>query len=156
MLHRLFQAGVLLKGVDGLLEVAGGLLFLCVSQAALTRVVFSLTRPELLEDPDDLIAHGLRDAFAHMSAGSKLFAAVYLLGHGLVKLILVAGLWRDRLWAFPIALVVLIGFIGYQAVRLGQHGSIGLLSLTVIDVFIAALIWIEYRRVSRPDNRGSR
>ena len=144
--HRLFQLGVVIKGIDGLLETGGGLLFLLVNQNTLMRLVFWLTRSELLEDPDDWLAAHLRAAFRHLSSRDEAFAAAYLLGHGLVKLGLVVGLWRDKLWAFPAALVVLLGFVGFQTYRLAEHMSIGLLCLTILDLLVIVLVWREYRR----------
>jgi uncharacterized membrane protein len=151
LLHRLFKLGVLMKGIDGLLETAGGVLFLCLSRGSLTRIVFALTREELLEDPDDWFATTLRHAFTHLTAGNKIFAAAYLIGHGLMKLVLVFGLWREKLWSFPVAFVVLVGFIGYQVFRLVHQFSFGLIALTVIDAGIVGLIWNEYRSVRSKD-----
>jgi uncharacterized membrane protein len=144
-LHRLFQIGIVLKGLDGLSETVGGMLFLFISGQALRRFTFLLTRPELLEDPDDLIANSLRHAFAHLSNGRKLFVGAYLLGHGIIKLLLVIGLLRDKLWVFPVAIVTLLGFIGYQVFRITSHFSLGLAALTVLDALIVALVWHEWR-----------
>jgi uncharacterized membrane protein len=56
LLGQTFEVGILLKGLDGLLEVLGGLLLLVVSPATIDRVVTSLTRHELSEDPRDVLA----------------------------------------------------------------------------------------------------
>jgi uncharacterized membrane protein len=143
-LRRFFQIGVVFKGVDGVLETAGGALFLMVSQTKLTHWVFSLTRPELLEDPDDLIANALRHAFSHLSTGGKWFGGIYLLVHGAIKIILVVCLLRGKLWSFPTAIVALAVFIGYQVYRLSAHFSWMLLFLTILDIIIIMLIWHEY------------
>lgn len=149
ILHRSFQIGVLLKGIDGILETVGGAVFLILRNGTITHIVFALTRHELLEDPDDLIANSLRHAFAHLSSGNKIFVGAYLVGHGVIKLFLVAGLWRDKLWVFPIAIVVLIGFIGYQIFRMAHHFSVGLAFLSCIDAVIVFLIWHEFRSKRR-------
>lgn len=157
ILHRSFQIGVLFKGIDGLIETVSGILFLCISTGEITRFVFSLTRGELLEDPDDLIANSLRHAFAHLSSGSRLFVGAYLLGHGVIKILLVAGLWREKLWVFPTAIIALGGFVGYQIYRLTHQPSLGLILLTVLDVIIAALVWHEFRLLrKRGTHRKSR
>jgi uncharacterized membrane protein len=64
-----------------------------------------------------------------------------------VKLILVAGLLRNRPWAYPASLVVLGLFIAYQLYRLSFAFSVGLVLLTVFDAVIIVLIWHEYRLV---------
>lgn len=145
ILHHLFQIGVLLKGVDGLFETIGGFVFVCVTSHEIRHVVFWLTQDTLLEDPDDWIAHSLRHAFVHFSDGRKILVGAYLLGHGIIKLLLVVGLWRVKLWVFPVALAVLGGFVGYQVYHLTSHPSVGLSVLTLIDVIIAALVWHEFR-----------
>jgi uncharacterized membrane protein len=149
ILHRLFAAGIWVKGIDGILETIGGILFLLVNQATLSQLVLRLTRPELLEDPDDLVANWLRHSFARLPPSTKLFGSIYLLAHGLIKILLVAGLLREKLWSFPIATVVLCGFIGYQTYRLTLRYSAGLLFLTLLDAVIVGLIWREYRSVKR-------
>lgn len=127
------------------METLGGFVFLCFSEGALTHFVFLLTRPELLEDPDDWIANSLRHAFTHLSGGGKIFVGVYLLGHGIIKLLLVAGLLRDKVWVFPIAIVALLAFIGIQVFRMATHLSAGLVVLTFLDAIIVALVWHEFR-----------
>ena len=51
LLDQTFEVGIILKGLDGLLEVIGGLLLFVVSPATIDRVVTSLTQHELSEDP---------------------------------------------------------------------------------------------------------
>jgi hypothetical protein len=43
-----------------------------------------------------------------------LFGAIYLLSHGISKVILVALVLRNKLWAYPWLMVLLGVFIGYQ------------------------------------------
>jgi uncharacterized membrane protein len=143
-LHRLFKLGVALKGLDGLLETVSGVLFLLTSRSALTQFVFTITRPELLEDPDDWIANTLRHTFAHLSASGKLFGGVYLLVHGVIKLFLARSLLGGKLWSFPAAVAVLIAFVGYQIYRVNVRFSWVLLSLTILDSVIVVLVWHEY------------
>jgi hypothetical protein len=46
-----FKAGLALKGLDGILEVAGGILLLFLSPQAIQHLVRVLTAHELSEDP---------------------------------------------------------------------------------------------------------
>lgn len=114
------------------------------SQGALVHFVFSLTQSELIEDPDDWLANSLRRAFAHLSGSNKLFVGAYLLGHGIIKLFLVVGLWRDKLWIFPVAIGLLVAFIGYQVFRMVDHFSIGLALASGLDLIIIGLVAHEY------------
>ncbi|HEX9445137.1 MAG TPA: DUF2127 domain-containing protein [Candidatus Binatia bacterium] len=144
-IHRLFTAGVFIKGVDGVLETAGGILFMFVDPAALNRLVVAFTAHELSEDPDDWLARTLRLAAHQVTADSRLFASLYLLAHGIVKIFLTAGLLGGKLWAYPAALWFLGIFILYQLYRFSHTYSAALLALSIFDIFIAGLVWLEYR-----------
>jgi uncharacterized membrane protein len=75
-----------------------------------------------------------------------LFGAVYLLAHGLVKVILVGALLKNQLWAYPWTIVFLGVFIVYQLYRLSLKPSVGLTALTIFDAVIAWLTYREYRK----------
>jgi len=47
ILHRFFELGILIKGVDGGLELVGGLLFVFLSPGAINRVAFFFVEGEL-------------------------------------------------------------------------------------------------------------
>lgn len=100
-LDRIFEIGIILKGLDGVLETLGGLLLFAVTPTTIDRLVARLTQHELSEDPNDFIArHLLR--YAHNLTGSAVaFAAVYLLIHGIIKIVLVVALLRNQAWAYP-------------------------------------------------------
>ena len=63
---------------------------------------------------------------------------LYLLSHGVVKLFLIAGLLRNRLWAYPVSLVVMGLFIAYRLYCHAQNGGAGLIVLTLFDLFVIA------------------
>ena len=97
--------------------------------------------------PHDFVANHLRHAASHFSVGSEHFMAIYLLGHGVVKIFVVAALLRNKLWAYPIAIIVFGGFVVYQIYRFALTGSTGLIVLTVVDLIVIWFIWLEYRAV---------
>lgn len=69
----------------------------------------------------------------HFSVETKAFYAFYLVSHGVVKLFLVIGLLRNKLWAYPASLVVLGLFIAYQLYRFSYTHGFGLIVLTLFD-----------------------
>lgn len=144
---RAFRISLWIKGVDGVLEILGGLLLFLVSPATLGALVGFLTRHELSEDPQDLIANYLLRQTHNLSKSATLFGAVYLLAHGIIKLVLVAAVLRERLWAYPWMITFLVVFIGYQTYRVALEPSVGLTLLTVFDLFVVVLVWTEYRRL---------
>jgi uncharacterized membrane protein len=96
LVDRFFAASVLIKGVDGVLETIGGILFMFVNPKALNSLVISFTAHELSEDPDDWFATTLRHVVHNLSSDTKLFVSAYLVAHGLIKVFLVAGLLRKN------------------------------------------------------------
>lgn len=59
---RAFAVGIILKGLDGVLEVVGGVLLLVVSPTTIDQVGRALTQHELSEDPHDFLATHLLHA----------------------------------------------------------------------------------------------
>ena len=150
-----FKIGLVLKGLDGGLEVIGGVLLLFLTPAAIQHIVRALTAHELSEDPHDLIARYLLHTTAHLSHGTTLFGAIYLLSHGIAKIVLVALVLRDKLWAYPWLIGLLLAFIAYQLYRItAVHFSIGLTLLTVFDAFLVWLTWREYRAKRAEQHRA--
>jgi uncharacterized membrane protein len=145
-LDRTFKVSVTLKGLDGLMEVIGGILLLFIPPATLQAWVRSLTAHELAEDPHDFIARHLLHSASQLSHGTVLFGAVYLLTHGIAKVVLVVAVLRGQLWAYPWMMGLLGVFIVYQVFRLSYRVTIGLLLLTLFDVFVLVLTVLEYRR----------
>ncbi len=148
-IHQIFEISVLLKGAHALIECIGGVALAVVSTDTIRGLVNSATQDELIEDPKDFLASHLL-AFAHdFTVSTQNFYAFYLLSHGVVKLALVIGLLRNKLWAYPASLVALGLFILYQLYRYSYTHGIGLIVLTVFDVFVMWLIWHEYRLARR-------
>lgn len=147
-IDRMFAVGVIAKGVNGVAEVLGGLVLLLVTRAQLSSWLARLVSGELAEDPHDVIATRL----LHWSASASLtdaglrFAGVYLVSHGVVKVVLVAAVLREKLWAYPWMLAFLVAFIGYQLYRIRIDPTAGLIALTVFDVVLTWLTYREWRR----------
>jgi uncharacterized membrane protein len=96
-------------------------------------VIALLTQDELREDPRDLIANYLLAAAQRLSLASEHFAALYLLSHGVIKILLVVGLLSRKLWVDPIAVVVFAAFIVYQLYRYSFTHAIGLIALSLFS-----------------------
>ena len=144
-IHLLFKIGVALKGLDGALEAIAGVALFFTSRASLITLVDWLSAGELQEDPTDFVANHLVNFFHHLSINTEHFAAVYLLTYGVVKLGLVAGLLREKLWAYPTALTVLGLFLCYQIYRFSHNHSPGLAFVSLLDFIILAVIWMDYQ-----------
>ena len=125
-LDRVFRVSVSLKGIDGALEVIGGLLLLIASPNSIQALARALTQHELSQDPHDFVARHVLDAATGVSHHTTLFAGIYLLSHGLAKVVVVVAVLRDELWAYPAMIVLLAAFIAYQLYRLFVRLTVGL------------------------------
>ena len=146
-IHLLFDISVIAKGVDGVLEIVGGVLLFLVNPDQVNRLVRILTQHELSEDPHDLVAGLLLHSAQQLSIGTKAFAALFLLWHGVVKVVLVWALLRKQWWAYPIGIVAFGLFLLYQLYRYSHTQSAWLLALSVVDLFVIVLTWLEYKRL---------
>lgn len=148
-IHELFRISVFLKGGHALLELVGGALLLIVPPAFtyVPRIIAKLTQEELIEDPNDLVANFFVETAHQLSISSELFAAVYLLSHGIIKLFLVGALLKEKTWAYPWSLAILGIFILYQLYRFTNTHSPWLIALSIFDIMVIYLIWKEYRIV---------
>lgn len=142
--HRIFQVSILLKGVHALIECLGGTILALVSTASIVNFVNTITLNELIGDPNDFLATHLLALARDFSVQTQHFYAFYLLSHGLVKVLLVIGLLRVKLWSYPASLIVLALFVVYQLYRFSYTHGLGLIVLTVFDVIVMGLIWHEY------------
>jgi uncharacterized membrane protein len=144
-LDRFFIVSVSLKGLDGVLELLGGVLLLFVTPAQIVDWVRVLTQHELAEDSHDLLANALVHAAGSLNTAAALFAAAYLLVHGVVKVVLVAAVLRNRVWAYPWMIAFLVLFVIYQIVEMVRRFTWGMFGLTVFDALVIALTVREYR-----------
>ena len=147
IVHVLFDISAISKGVDGVLEMVGGAVLLLVSPMKIHNIVRILTQHELSEDPHDLVAKYLLNTTQHLSRSSQDFAAMYLLWHGVIKVALVTALLLKRRWAYPAAIIAFMLFLVYQLYRYSHTCAPELLVLSVLDVFVIALTWLEYKRL---------
>ncbi|MGH8093792.1 MAG: DUF2127 domain-containing protein [Candidatus Sulfotelmatobacter sp.] len=153
VLHESFLVSIALKGLGSLAEVVAGFALVWIPLHAINRIVMDFIATELPEDRQDFIARHLRHYLEDFGASGKHFASWYLLSHGAVKLILVIALWRNKMWAYPMMILALTAFIGYQLYRFALTHSIAMIFLSVFDLLVIALTWSEYhrQRASRRD-----
>jgi len=144
-----FDISVILKGLDGVLEILGGLVLLIVPPSDIRALLIWITGKELSEDPNDFIATRIVRLAHMLSVSAYNFTIAYLLIHGFVKVFLVVMLLRRHLWAYPTAIAVFSAFGVYQIYQFTFSHSILLLALTVLDVVVVALTVWEYTRLRR-------
>ncbi len=111
--------------------------------------VGAITRHELAEDRRDVIANYLLHAAQSFSVSTQHFTAIYLLSHGIIKVWLIVGLLRKRLWYYPAAILIFGLFIVYQLYRFSFTHSMLLLLITALDLLVIILTWQESNYLRR-------
>jgi len=152
-LRGVFRVSLWLKGAHSLLEIFGGLALVFLSHDAIVRMATSLTRAELIEDRRDLVANALRQAAEGFTVDAQSFAAWYLFSHGLIKLVLIAGVLANRRWAYPAFIAAMTFFILYQVYRMSIAVTFPLVAITLLDLVVLFLAWQEYAVVCRQGYR---
>jgi uncharacterized membrane protein len=145
--HHLFNISIIAKGVDGVLETIGGILLFFISPQRIHSIIQRITQHELSKDHKDIIASYLLNSTSHLTKGVTTFAAMYLLWHGVVKIGLVTALMLKIKWAYPAAIAAFTIFLGYQMYRYSHTHAPELLVLSVLDVLVIILTWLEYKRL---------
>ena len=149
LLDQSFRAGIAIKGFDGLLECLGGVLIWFVKPSSLNEFFRVAALHDLPGRYDEILIAHLFHWTQALANGGKTFASLYLITHGLAKAILVAGLWMNKLWAYPLTIVVFGLFCVYQIHRFTHTHSIFLVLLTIFDLILMYLTWKEYVKLKR-------
>lgn len=145
VVYHTFNLTIVLKAINGIWEVGGGLMLLF--GRSIERLILRLIQYEVAIQPTDFVSKSLLNFFENLTLSTRYFISAYLLFHGLVNLFLVVTLWRRHLWAFPVAIILFSIFVTYQFYRLYSVYSLDLLLVSVFDVFIIVLTFLEYKRL---------
>ncbi|WP_170293893.1 DUF2127 domain-containing protein [Paracoccus limosus] len=148
-LHWLFESTLVVKAVFAGLEIAAGLGLWLVPHERIAQFTAWLTRNDLIEGHHSPVYAGIARALAEFSLASQHFYAFYLLGHGAIKMAIIALLMRKLAFAYPLGIAVFAGFIVMQMHRWTHTHSPVLLALSLLDATVIWLTWREWR--SQPD-----
>ncbi|MGO3234265.1 MAG: DUF2127 domain-containing protein [Microbacterium sp.] len=153
LLDRVFDASIILKGINGALELFGGVALFFVSADQIRHLLNWVSAHALVAHPHSAMAQWIEHLADRMGADATAFAAWYLILHGVIKIVLVWALLRQKLWAYPWMLVALGLFIAYQCYELVVHFGWWMLALTIFDIFIVILTMREWQlhRQAVPD-----
>lgn len=148
--ERLFKVAIALKGIDGGVQFVGALILAFIPSSAITGFAQAVITRDLLGDPNGTLARHLQTAADNFAGGgTKTFAVVYLLAHGVIKLALVVALAKKIVPAYPVAAVVLLAFVVYELFRAAHTHSIALPFFAALDLIIIVLVLREYVQLRR-------
>ena len=130
-IYQIFQITVLLKGLHGIIEIAGGLALALFSTDSILRLLYRLPHHHWVT--------------RHFSTGEHHYYAFFFLSHGALNLAVAILLLLEKLWAYPAAIAVLALFILLQMYRFTHVHDPGLILFSILDVIVIALAVHEYR-----------
>ncbi|MGA9796891.1 MAG: DUF2127 domain-containing protein [Rhizomicrobium sp.] len=143
--HDAYLIAIALKGFDGAVELLLGIAVAVIGGHGLYDLLIDYIAPELDSHQRPHAAHFIRHSAAGLMHAHE-FLIVYLLAHGILKLGIAIGLFRERAeWIFPVGSAVLVGFIVYMSLRLTTHWSYWLLAFALFDVLTLLLVLNEWR-----------
>lgn len=154
-LERVYSVVIAVKGFDGLVELGCGLILLVAPR--LTGSALTALATELAEGTSPL-RHAAAASIAAAGGGLVTGAAplaVFLVVHGVVKLLTVSALLRRAIRWYPWALAALGVLLVVQLVDLVTAPAIGGGILAVLDVVVIGFVTWEYGRL-RAEQAGPR
>ena len=147
LVHIIFKVGLILKGLFALNEVISGIVLIIVDPALLNQMIENAINNPVLLDPSGILMRFISAHVHAFSVDSIQFAIVYLITHGLLKLVIICLLWAKKQWAYPLSIIMFIGFIIYQMYHYMSSHSAMLIFLTVIDVIMIIVTYVEYKNI---------
>lgn len=144
---KIFKTITILKGIHAIIEILLGITLLILSKEFISNVILAFVEGKFVGDPSSFIANYISQFGIDLSLGIKLFLSFYLLIHGVINLSLVYGIIKKPFWAYPISIVLFIGFIIYQAYSYFILPSAWLLFLTLFDILFIGLVFYEYHHL---------
>ena len=142
----IFDAALIIKILNGALEVLAALFIFFVPPTFVIKLAQFVTGGELTQDASDIVETTIQNAAHAFAVNTHYLIASYLALHGIVKIVLVAGIFAKKRIAYPLFMVALGIFGAYEAYRgFFLHERL-LLILAIFDLSLLVLTSYEYRR----------
>ncbi|WP_176439131.1 DUF2127 domain-containing protein [Puniceibacterium sediminis] len=142
-LDGIYRLGLLSKASVALLQFCAGLGLWLAPAGSLSHLVEGLSTARLLHSP----LHPLLPALHHWAAAlpdqTSTFYATYLMGHGALSCCVLLAVFLRRRFAYPVAMMVLSGFVIYQLGEYLQTHDPALLLITTVDLIVIFFISVE-------------
>lgn len=142
----LFSLAVMIKSLDGAVQVLAALLLAAVPPAVISGIANAVVSRDLLGDHSGAIADDLTRA----AEGGRTFAVVFLLLHGVVKLGLAYALHRRAVRVYPLACLLLSALVAYEAIRAVRTSSVGLAVFALLDTAVVVVVAREFWKSQQP------
>ncbi len=136
ILHKAFFATVIVNACIALADITAGFFFLF--EQKITAILYFYHYP---------FSSIIQTVIMHISVQNQTMGMIYFFSHGIVKMTLVWGLLTNRLWAYPLAVVLLSGFSLYQLYDLSVRFSFFTVLLLIVNIITVIFISREYYHI---------
>jgi uncharacterized membrane protein len=143
--HRAYLVAISIKGLDGAIELVLGGIVAILGAQRFSALLMAWSAPEIAGTPEGDAMRFIRHSANGLAHASTIFVIVYLLAHGVIKLGIAVNLLRGKSWMYPVASVLLAGFIAFMSYRLSLHFSGWLFAFALFDAVTLALVINEWR-----------
>jgi uncharacterized membrane protein len=143
--YRFFEAGIVIKAINGAWEMASGFTLLVVSSASLNSAFLFVFRNELINDPHDYFIQILVDLFHHFTLQVKHIATFYLIAHGLMNIFIAYNLHLKRLRVYIFSIFFDFLLILYFFYLYSRNHSVMLIWFVIFNMIFILLTWHEYK-----------
>jgi uncharacterized membrane protein len=143
-IYELFEFSILLKAVGSIGEMVAGIFVAFVSDAFVLHLASLLTQGINDVDNDDFLARIAVDAAHLLAVSNNWLVGGYLFVRGLVQFLLVIALFKNKIWAYPAMLFVLLFLVVTQSYEIYRSGSVPTIIITIIDIATIYFVWREY------------
>jgi len=147
--HGLFRVGIFIKGIISIFEIIFGFVLSFFSYEAIGKLASFFIQGELAESPTDFIWGKVISDFQNFPATPKLFWIFLFFSHGIMKLFLIWGLMKKKLWSYTLSAGIFSLFVISQLYELTRNQSILLWAITIFDVLLIVLILHEYKHAKK-------
>lgn len=140
-----FKAMLFIKGFGCFMEAMAGVFLALPISRILRNSLINFLQKELVEYSHDKFLNMLYKVVTGYNMDMNHFMIFYMISHGAAKFLIVYLLYKNKIWAYPLAMVVLGGFAAYQMYKFVHLHSVFLIILTAVDIILIIFIYLEYR-----------
>lgn len=146
----LFSLSMVLKAIDGIIELLGGIAFAALNKEKMLQWFYDfLMNEKSFQIPNETILKWVNAFSQALSTNMRVFISVILIGNGLIKIVMAIALLMRKYGAFPWSLFFLIVLYIYQIIQTIESPSWFLYFFDAFDLAIILVIWKEYLRLKK-------
>ncbi|MBF9036362.1 DUF2127 domain-containing protein [Rhodobacterales bacterium HKCCE2091] len=147
--HRIFILTLIGKAALGTAQLLIAAGIWAGIAARLPGIVERMFAAETARDPTDFLARHLIRLAELIRASDLSFYLLYFAYHGVLHLAVAAALLYGAMWAYPAGILTLAAFCVIQTVEWLHEGGFILPLLTLIDLAVIWMTWVEWQRKRR-------